>query len=1164
MLVLRAILLSLACLFCLAAGAVERRFVLRDYLNQSWSRELVTFTFTEKAGACHQDSLALTGPDGPQAMQLSEVVLWPHSSSIKSAKVSFIADVAPLGTSTYALSYGRRAIARQEPRTDLVVVRRPEFVELRTTQFGLLLPLGAKTFQPAVPAAQAPVPVQAMFLGNAQFSGSRLFGEKKIRAFAGKLTAAGPVYAEAVLRYTYEDDTTLAITARLAAGDTRVQWATAVTGDAPDDGWQLLMFQPHEAVRLPWKGEFGLNKWGKLNEQVDVALEKEPAGDITRLTPWNDWWDGTTQTAWIFKNAAGAELLAAQSLDAGAWVEPVAAGTLRNWAGWQYKLLPLRKLEDGTIALHVNNATGARKWALGGAATGIGHRLNIVKDYVLSWPEDADTHPHMFMTKAEMEEARARRKLDQAQLTGLKNYWIAGLYKSGDGFIPSYHDTMALGAYLLTGDPQVGKDAKVLERFRNAMMIQGKFDTMRYTCMVTEYYDTLIDDPLTPEAERENLRALFAYLGYKLADPATWSCERGYRSYNLNMSVANVLNVGMVASAIPTHPMAKEWVKPALAMTDDILKDVGPAGEFPESVTNYAGVTTSALLAFAIAAKNAGFHDYVNDPRMKRLLLWHTKQYTPPDPRSGGSRIAGLRALPPHGRAGAGNRESLAGVMARATLKSDPAYAKALQWAWLQSGAPTLFHDSRMGGLEYLYLDKTLPAARPDWGSEVYPLSSVMLRHGFDTPSEHQINLVCGDFSHAIFPGEGGAFAGIWSHGVPVSSSFAGGYSERDELLMSKVLIARDAGAVDDRKKLIGYCGFPYNLEESSTGKRVVTDTVEIGGRDGIINVAAFSTLPRQDYAAVDMGMRYSRGASWEPVKDLPAWPATPKGKAPVDWRRQMLFLKDGDPAGPTYLLLRDTVIGNQPTMWQMWTISETVDTPERVKDVAAVLANKPGKAILPARELKGDRFTAIGQFGVDVEYFIASPTDTPRHTLRWGTKYGYSPIPGFEEYHDLLHLQMPKDGAYFVAFYPRERAQPAPAFATLGGGHVIKVSGEWGVDYGFLAFAPAKADADTAHFDGTAASVQDRKSGLVLCLGAKGEVRYREYGLAASGPASLRVKDAASLEVTLPAGERAHALTITAPGQWELGLPMKGVTFSKNTLIAPPGVTAVSLKKVK
>jgi hypothetical protein len=1161
----RAMILLLACIFCLAAVAAERQFVLRDYLNQPWTQELVTYPFTAKAGACHKDSLLLVGPNGPQAVQLSAVELWPKSTCVKAAKVSFVADLAPLGVSAYTLSYGPKAIMRKAPQSDLVVIRQPEFAELRTTKFGLLLPLGAKTFQPAIPAAQAPVPVQAMFLGNAQFSGSRLFGAKKITAFSGALTATGPVFGEVALRYTYEDNSTLTITAQLAAGDTQVRWATNATGDAPDDGWQLTLFQPNEAVRMPWVGEFGINKWGKNFEKLDVALEKEPAGDITRLTPWGDWWDATTQLEWTFKNAAGAELMKASSRDAGAWVEPVAAGTLRDWGGWQKKLLPLRKLDDGSIVLHVNNAHGERKWALGGAGTGIGHRLDTVKDFVLNWPQDAGTHPHMFLTKQELDDARARHQpVDPALLAQLKTLWVSGLYKTADGsFVPAYHDTNALGAYLLTGDPQVAKEAKVLERLRNHMAIQGKFDTMRATCMVAEYYDTLIDDPLVPEAERENLRALFAFLGYKLSDPSTWSCERGYRSYNLNMSVANVLNVGMIASAIPTHPKAKEWVKPALTMIDDILTDVGPAGEFPESVTNYAGVTTSSLLAFAIAAKNAGFHDYVNDPRMKRLLLWHTKQYTPLDPRSGGDRKAGFRGLPPHGRAGAGNRESMAGVMARATLRSDPAYAKALQWTWLQEGAPTLFHDSRMGGLEYLYLDKTLPATKPDWGSEVYPLSSVMFRHGLGDKNEHQINLVCGDFSHAIFPGEGGTFAGIWSYGVPVSSTFAGGYSERDELLMSKVLIARDAGTVEDRKKLIGYCGFPYNLEESATGKRVVTDKLEFGGKDGIINVSAFSTLPRQDYAAVDMGMRYVRGGSWEPVKDLPAWPAVPKGKAPVDWRRQTLFLKDDTADGPAYLLLRDTVQGGQPTMWQMWTISEAVDTPEKVQDFAAVLAGKPGNQIFSARELKGDRFTAIGQFGVDVEYFIASPTDTPRHTLRWGTKYGYSPVNQFTEYHDLLHLQMPKDGAYFVAFFPRKRDTPAPKFETLGGGQIIKVTGEWGTDYGFLAMTPTKSFADDAQFDGSAASVQNRKNGLVLCLGAKGTVRCGAYGLTADGAASLRVKDN-TLIINLPAGDAMRNLTVTAPGAWDLDLPIKGVAFSKNNLIVPPGVTTITLKQIK
>ena len=263
--------------------------------------------------------------------------------------------------------------------------------------------------------------------------------------------------------------------------------------------------------------------------------------------------------------------------------------------------------------------------------------------------------------------------------------------------------------------------------------------------------------------------------------------------------------------------------------------------------------------------------------------------------------------------------------------------------------------------------------------------------------------------------------------------------------------------------------------------------------------------------------------------------------------------------------------------MWQMWTVSETLDTPEKVKDVGAVLANKPGDKILPARELQGNRFTAVGQLGVDVEYYIASPTDTPRHTLRWGTDmFEWANKLGQPEYQDLLHLQMPGDGAYFVAFYPRKRDWPAPVFSTLGNGLIIKVAGDFGTDYGFLSALDATAAGEGASFRGTAGSVQDRKSGLVLALGGKGEVRYKAYGLAADFAAGLRVADKA-LTIDLPEkvidDEKSMqpmipfpggTVTLTAPGNWVLARPLPGVKLSKTAagwvLAVPTGVQTVGL----
>jgi hypothetical protein len=170
----------------------------------------------------------------------------------------------------------------------------------------------------------------------------------------------------------------------------------------------------------------------------------------------------------------------------------------------------------------------------------------------------------------------------------------------------------------------------------------------------------------------------------------------------------------------------------------------------------------------------------------------------------------------------------------------------------------------------------------------------------------------------------------------------------------------------------------------------------------------------------------------------------------------------------------------------------------------------------------------------------------------------------------------MPGDGAYFVAFYPRKRDWPAPTFATLGDGLVIKVAGDFGTDYGFLSALDTAAAGEGASFQGTAGSVQDRKGGLVLALGGKGAVRYQQYGLSADFAASLRVaKEQLTIElpekvldadktlqpmIPFPGG----AVIVTAPGNWALKEPTPGVKLAKSAagcvLDVPAGVTAVTL----
>ncbi len=202
----------------------------------------------------------------------------------------------------------------------------------------------------------------------------------------------------------------------------------------------------------------------------------------------------------------------------------------------------------------------------------------------------------------------------------------------------------------------------------------------------------------------------------------------------------------------------------------------------------------------------------------------------------------------------------------------------------------------------------------------------------------------------------------------------------------------------------------------------------------------------------------------------------------------------------------------------------------------------------------------------MDVDFYVASPAGTPRHTLRWGKTYDYLPINGFSEHQDLLHLQMPADGAYYVVAYPRKRDESVPQFQTSGGGHIVKIGGDHGTDYAFLASPETAAEDDQVMFRGTAASVQDRADGLVLSLGAAGEVSLRGgYGIASRSAVSLRVSPQ-TLVVHVGNVADPTEIVLTTAGVWavedadEVVLRRDGET--RYVIGVPAGVEEIRLSR--
>lgn len=1210
-----AMLVLLSGLQCVQAGE-QWQITLHEKLNQAWTNELLSYPFSAPEGVCHPASVTLAGPDGRLVpVQFTEAEYWPGAESVRTAKLCFIADLAPLAEDSYVARMDRQSDGGERQESDLKVTEGPGQVEITTAQFGARLLLGEQTYPEPVPSDQVPAPVIALRLADGSwFGGSSMYGPAKLKGYSALLTDSGPVFARVAFRYTYDNDNTLDLTLQIAAGDNTIRAETNVREHQPDDGfrWNLsrglppLIFHVRNEGWLDrpvfqhgyatgshhgwdWWREIPLQDYTgptKRNHWTDVAGRQ--AMLVTSLTPWEDWFTSFTRTLIRLQLENTTRELQIRSLDAGAWVEPRTIAEVLGgdpdpakgaWTNWGQKLLPLVKEPHGDISLQVNAAMGKRKWLVSDclfavqwkdpfmsepptpeARPTIGYRLNDVKDMVLAWPEGQERHPRLFVGPADLEAFRQSAKANPT--------WVEGM-----------HGLHGIAAYLVSGDPETAKLYNLVRDLRDLLSpaVGPAFNCPRSIFT----YDALIDSPLIPESERTMLRARMAHRVYRQADPAVWCAQRGYNSGNLNMTITAELIRGVAACAIPEHPMAREWYRKAESIMELLLDNtVAASGESIEPVGRHGRVVE--FLTFAIVSTRSGLRDYVNDPRLKRLMLYFAKLSTPRDPRPRGIHndpynTPYRRYLPPAGRDPLTAPAADLGMMARFTHASDPQYSAQLQWAWLEHGA-SYQYSGLGGGFEYVYCDKRLPAEIPDWISEVFPRAGAILRHGLGNVNEHQAQLYIEGY-----PSQIGSLSSIFAYGVPVAGSFAGSYEwQYDERLICNMTLAQQ-GPQTERKSIYGYSG-PY---QGGSGFRWQTgEPARFGECGGWANVSRFAALPLQDYAAVDMRLEKTvRGNDVKFDRSVPAWPEAPAhAEPPVDRRRQLLFIKDADPAAAgNYLLIRDTVRGvqgEQPTMWQMWTVSEMVDIPERLRDVSAALAGKPGDRILPARKIEGNRFTALGQLGVDVEYYVASPSNTPRHTLRWGLD-NWDPA-GTKlkepEYQDLLHLQMPGDGAYFVAFYPRKRDWPAPVFSILGDGQIIKVSGEFGVDYGFLSAQESGAAGEEAVFSGTVGSVQDRAAGLLLSLGAAGEVRYRDYGLASKFAASLRIAENV-LTVELPEkivdGENTlrpmipfpgGALTVIAPGDWAIEQPAAAVTLTRNAagfvLDLSPGSSAVTIVK--
>ncbi|HUT01521.1 MAG TPA: hypothetical protein VM031_03640, partial [Phycisphaerae bacterium] len=189
-----------------------------------------------------------------------------------------------------------------------------------------------------------------------------------------------------------------------------------------------------------------------------------------------------------------------------------------------------------------------------------------------------------------------------------------------------------------------------------------------------------------------------------------------------------------------------------------------------------------------------------------------------------------------------------------------------------------------------------------------------------------------------------------------------------------------------------------------------------------------------------------------------------------AQWRRRILFVKDTDPLGPNYFLVRDTVGGGRAAHWRVWIATDEAP-PQR-----------------------GNPVRAVGRFDVDLAVFVTAP-DAAKLTGEQLTREGGA--TGFrcrQMTQRCLHLLMPKTASpgrsiSAAVLYPVMRGKPTPKFTSLAGGRAVRIDGAFGTDYAMLSDERFTFREGGIRFDSTAGVVQVRGGRVRLSLPRPGKL---------------------------------------------------------------------------
>ena len=1082
----------LLCLALLVGGLValtrsaqgdplDRTVTITDYIGLDWQDDLVHYTLEFPPGAFSGLADARVSTDGnPIASQVSDVERYADGS-IRSMNVWFFATVPANEAVSYTISPGKKAMAGP----GVTVKQTAESIDLTTETpqtVGIRLLNGAQTYYWPISAAEAPGPVQALLLPSGRTTGKgRIEVPFAVKSYQAEVTAAGPLFAEVKVHYLFETGY-WTFTARVVHGSPLIQIKEEL-----DNGMHEEQF---DLVHVPYN----------IDRFYSLVLNGEGFSPTQAFFTGNS---GKPEYTGLLRQAMQPEVAAAGGI-------PPGCGTLVNgytlsfaqkrtdyyligWPAWGERVgVAIRFVEPGKDAVgfvSVHTPFWRNQMSLRFRVNAAGELIASLplQVYGQGWETDGygRTSPNATGRTTEVPDSAARRSYGimltpaEDETQGRLGSLLRASAKVGawpldevKEWTLDWPDPLA-NVEWATQSSEEGQ--AIIERMRRwlankratgnfgAYSMHDYFQASMYRSTDGNYAGQanlleIIDNPmLISAAERKHLRRIGAFHAYVMNSPEVFPWGTGAHLGNPNMSIM-AMNARVHASLIVRdHPLFETWGAWTTAFMKEFIyrftRESGAAYECPHYTL---GVTVRQLAEANAVLVEAGVGDAMDTQRFADSMRFTFNWLLPPD-----LRFNGKRTVMPIGNT---SYQSVPPGMARLVVdyysERNPELAGQLQWM----ANKTLPEDRQISLVEDIV---------PELGSVWVKDYGVFMRHGFGTSYETYFHMMAGNcLGHYEIPDH--MTYTLYAKGHPINLHFGNGYFPS--------------------------FGRPWLRNGVSVDHRMQWAFERLYAK---VETAAF--MPPMEYARASLDMDELLG----PCGEYPPEYGQPDPD-PIDiytaekmplmtWYRQVFFLKDADPKGPNYFVVRDTFGGkpSKPTDNSFW-----------------FLANE--------MEKRGDVYHFDGQLPVDMDVFVNCPAGAEPQTGRFGhiqQPYGrltgddlsYYPNNIRREDQLLLRLNQPAGGGYFVVLYPRLKGiDPQAAFTSLGE-HAVKVETTLSTDYVIANSFPVTVKDERMEFTGTAGAVRFYADGSIVAASNEGEATIRVEGKTITGTGAFTVTLAGS-----------------------------------------------------